>query len=40
MGRVIGGVCGFFVQDERGEAHPPPRREQQPGLSAAMVGAA
>jgi hypothetical protein len=34
---LLCGVCGACVQEERGEAHPPPCREQQPGLPAAMV---
>lgn len=34
---LIRGVCVVGVQEERGEAHPPPRREQQPGLHATMV---
>jgi hypothetical protein len=45
FGELFGNFDGFTpwclrcvcVQEERGEAHPPPRREQQPGLPAAMV---
>jgi hypothetical protein len=39
MGFLISGVCAVRVQEERGEAHPPPRQEQQPGLHTPIVHA-